>query len=74
MSFSEIMEFMILTLLLKVFLNIRFRSLTAHAADPSKILSCKVLRISSGPKLSELSKLYELFGFVAPWLCGCLAP
>ena len=48
----------------------KFHRLKPHAADPSKILSSKVLRMSLGPQLSELSYL----SYLALWLPGCLAP
>ena len=56
----------------------KFRSLTAHAADPSKIQSSKELRISLGPELSWLWELLELSelsvpGSLASWLPDALA-
>ena len=56
---------------LNKFTTIRFHRLTPHAADPSQILSSKVLRISLGLKLSELSEL-PVPGSLAAWLPGSL--
>ena len=51
--------------------HVEFHRLTLHAADPSQILSSKVLRISLGLKLSELSEL-PVPGSLAAWLSGSL--
>ena len=56
---------------LKFGFYVRFHRLKPHAADPSKILSFKVLRILLGLKLSELSKL-PVPGSLAAWLPGSL--
>ena len=50
---------------------LKFHRLKPHAADPSQILSSKVLRISLGLKLSELSEL-PVPGSLAAWLPGSL--